>query len=503
MHTRMKARTTQESLTAAWQSFTWDKSDKNSNNSLRDFMNCADVLHFKSDVLARVESRTLSGEIRPSGFQIIDHPKDEINVRPLVRFSFDDHLIYNSIILQLSRCIESVLNRSVYSYRWRWDDKGFRAPIRSWLRMQRIGRYSLKKNRTLRMAKTDVVSFYDNVDLEILIDDINALGAEEYDSTNLRTFLEGFQQINHAWGLPQGPDASGMLANLYLVPIDNYLIRSKLRYQRYSDDVSIFSPDWDELRSVLLDINKILRARRLVMSATKTQIYEPSDALSEYEDIEKDALQYGIATHARGSADKMRDYFLKITDSGRPTLRDLRFALNRLGRLGDESAIDWALESLNRNPHFADIIFNYLAHFEQKTDKVCKYLVGLIQRSDTGNNAQLQHRIIAYFLAAELHDIDVHELAWSLIDNKNSDAFVREFAARYIGRHSTYGDGQRLKHIYESESDVYVRRALLVAMYECSYCPPRLLQGLSNDSTELRWTARYLISSPCVPLPRK
>jgi hypothetical protein len=368
--------------------------------------------------------------------------------------------------------------------------------------MQRRCRALLKKDGTLKLAKTDIASFYEGVDLDILIDDINYLDLGNYAPMRLRDFLDGFREAHHAWGLPQGLDASGLLANLYLTPVDEYLKRNKLRHYRYSDDIDIFSTDWDELREAISDINRIMRSRRLSMSAAKTRIYEPDEALQKFDDTEKEALQYNIDIGSEKSPEEVKAFFIKASEADHPSTRDLRWVLRRLGQFGIDYAIPWAFEKLARSPHLARNIFDYLYYFPGETARISKYLSSLA-REATWLNPHLQKEIFRYFLTSQIDDRTIKDLAWSLLDDNNTETFVREFAARYFGRNSTFGDGPRIKHVYESESDLYIRRALLIAMYESRYCPTRMLTGLTKEATLIRWTATYLLQGPKVPLPKE
>lgn len=489
----------EDSAAAAWSCFIRETKT----GSLNDVIDWSDLYPAKEHIIYDATTRIKEGGVRPTRLQVVDYPKDAINVRPLVRFSIEDRIVYSSLALQIARAIDNSLNASVYSYRWRLDETNFWSPVRSWVRMQQKGRRLLNSNNRIKLAKTDIVSFYENVDAAILVDDIHALGIDGYSPYMLQDFLNGFEEVNHAWGLPQGPDVSGLLSNLYLSPVDLYLKRHKLRYLRYSDDLYIFHEDWDLLRESLLDINRILRSKRLAMSSVKTQIYDNEEALAKFEDNEKDALQYGINLQISKSASELRNFFDRAIEQDPLSRRDLKWVTRRLGEIGDDYAVAWTLDNLERNQHLAEPLFDYLHFFVRESNRIGKYLGKLIKRVETQCNPHLEQQIVRYFLSKEAYDVNVWNLAWTLVEDRNREGFVREHAARYIGRHARYGDGQRLKLFYETEAEVRMRRALLVAMYEARYCPVRLLQGLRMERTEIRWTADYLLNVPSIPLPKQ
>lgn len=369
--------------------------------------------------------------------------------------------------------------------------------------MQRRAKRLLSRVKDSQIARTDVVAFYENVDLDILIDDIGSLEIAGYDSRLLRTFLEGFQRNTHAWGLPQGPEASGLLSNLYLQPVDDLLIRSGAPHLRYSDDIDIFASDWSELRSILLDVNTLLRSRRLTMSSEKTQIYDHAESVQLLENSEKNAIQYRIRTRGKAAAKDVIAYFERTVGTERPTPRDLKFALYRLRQFEDQHAVGWCLDNVEHFPHLANEIFDYLYTFHELDEHISKILVNIVRKSTRIVNPALDRQILRYFLARDISNTTLKDLSWSMVDESGKSSIQREFASRYVGRNSKSGDGQRLIHRFESENDDSVRRALLIGSYEARYCPATLLNHLTRDKTDLRWTALYLSGSPRVPLPKE
>nr|WP_169739709.1 RNA-directed DNA polymerase [Amycolatopsis taiwanensis] len=368
--------------------------------------------------------------------------------------------------------------------------------------MQRLARRKLRQGKRTLLAKTDIVSFYESVDFDTLMNDIDELEIRDYNTGLLKLFLDGYQQSREAWGLPQGPEVSGILANLYLSPIDDFLARNRVDYLRFSDDIDIFGGDWSELRSVLLEVNHLMRARRLPMSTSKTRIYDPADALKAFEDSEKDAISYKVQTKGKAAAAAVEKYFDKVVKADQVSPRDFRFALYRLGLLQDKHAVSWCLGNIEQNPHLAKEIFDYLYKFKDISTNIGRYLTRISRKSDLITNPTLDRQIIEFFLSRDKKDQYVKDLAWAAIEDKNKNVILREYSSRYVGRNSGRGDGQRLIFIYQNETDLFVRRSLLIGAYEARYCPRKLLESLCSEKTDTQWTAHYLLDGPSVPLPR-
>ncbi len=472
-------------------------------SELPDIIAHADLHHQWSEIRTTIDEEMRDEKSGPLNTEILEYPKGAIDVRPLSRFSVRDHLVYDALVYRLATAIDANLLSSVYSYRWNSKTGQLGFPVTSWLRMRTHAIRLLTGDISLRFASTDVSSFYEHIDIATLIDDLYAVSPDVWTLRRLCKFLESFQDINHAWGLPQGSDASGILANLYLAPIDEYLKKSGLKFVRYSDDVMIFHSEWNTLRDALAGINRILRSRRLSVSGSKTRIWEPREARDFLDDSYKAALAYSIDIAAPGSKDQLRVYFKKVIARNPVDMRDLKFALNRFRQMRDDYAVPWCLENLRYVANLAREIFNYFESLYGWSHRIAKSLCKFMEMHESRSYPYLEQRILRYFIKAGIHDKMMLELAWVILQDRNRVKFPREFAARYIGNHARLPESQLLLHRFEEEPDSAMRRALLVALYDANYCSPRLLRRVQSAFPDLRWICGYLLDSPQLPLTGK
>ncbi|MFB7777342.1 RNA-directed DNA polymerase [Streptomyces bauhiniae] len=463
----------------------------------------ADLHHRWPVIRDEIDEEVQRGNCGPLNTEIIEYPKGAIDVRPLSRFSVRDHIVYDALVYRLAPAVDRNISKSVYSYRWlpKTSQMGF--PITAWLRMRMRSVGLVHRDASLRIASTDVSSFYEHVDIEKLIDDLHAVTPDIWTLTRLGRFLVNFQEINHAWGLPQGSDASGILANLYLSPVDEYLKKNNLRFVRYSDDMMIFHPEWNALRDALAGINRILRSRRLSASSSKTRIWEPKEAREFLDDTYKTALSYDISISAPGSKEELRRYFGDVVNQDPLNMRDLKFSLNRFRQAGDDYAVPWCLENLRFVANLAREIFNYFESQNAWSLRIAKSLCEFMEQNESRSYPYLEQRILRYFIKAGIYDEVMMERAWSILQDRNRVKFPREFAARYIGNHARLAESQLLLHRFEEEPETDMRRALLVALYDANYCSPRLLRKVEGAFRDLRWICAYLLDSPKLPLTGK
>lgn len=391
--------------------------------------------------------------------------------------------------------LDAVIPNNVYSYRWSEFKQALYSPKGRWIHMQRRGRRFNKANRRLLLLRTDVTSFYEYVDVERLIYDLKGHDVPDWALVTLDMFLGQFNNLSQAWGLPQGPDSSGILANIYLLPVDLYLRRVGLTHLRYSDDIMVFGPDWQKLRESLVEINHILRGRRLCLSASKTKIIPALNVAEVFEDTSKDAVRSNIDIALPGSEDDLKSYFQEVIASTPVSVRDLRFALNQLRRIENDEAVSWLLDNLYGLPHAAKEAIHYLRAFREVRPEVDVELGAMVASGSFDLYPSVERAIIHYLVSEGVKDPEVLDACWAIVENPRK-GIVRDFAALYVGRFGGLGDGARLRNLFERESNEEIKRALLIALYETGECPSSLLRSLSKRNTRLGIAARYLTTSP-------
>ncbi len=471
-----------------------------SRRELPDIINFRDVSStwedgYRLEMLEHI-SNTYCG---PNRVEIIEHPKDSISVRPLARFDIKDRLTYEAIVAEVVATVDDIVPDLVYSYR---ANRSQIHSVNDWLEWRNQARKILEGEPRLTMARTDIASFYENIDIEILKDDLSQAGIGDPLLTQLYFFLQRFQQQSHAWGLPQGSSASGALSNVYLLPYDEYIRQFGVRHVRYSDDTYIFGYDWEQLRSALSGANQALRARRLTLAARKTEIFSRAGSLGHLDDSLRDQISYLYYRGAPHAKKMLRNLFLEATQRGQDGERDVKFSLTRFRSKRDATAVRWALDNLKDMHHLADQILRYTESLYRHQEDLQNTLESTVLDYNLADYHYLERNILHSALRKEIKSKTLKDYAWSVLRDRNRPNYPREFAARYIGRFSEMADGPLLRMQYEAEGNEPVQRALLIALHECGYLPTSLLHALSNSTSDLRWTARYLLRRPpVVPLP--
>ncbi|MDC2952557.1 RNA-directed DNA polymerase [Streptomyces heilongjiangensis] len=469
---------------------------------LPDVINFRDLQPFWSEYRSEILDFLDQRDYTPASISLVEHPKNYLATRPLARLSVQDRLIYEALAFEASEFIDPLLSKAVYNHRSKklavhssWD----------WKAMRTEARRVLSHNKELVMAQTDIASFYEHIDIGALLMDLTSAGVPSSVATKIHSFLEGFESQCHTWGLPQGSAASGILANAYLLPIDNFIQQFNIDFLRYSDDIYLFDVNEERLRSILQHVNRALRARRLNMSATKTRIYARSEAESHLDDSRSDGILYDLTLRKPDAIKQLRLFFRDAIAESPANERNIKLSLPYLGKRSDDFAFTWAVGNLKEWHHISPRILRYMESVKGKEDELKQLLEGLLESVPTVDYPLLERNIFETSMRCGIRSPVLLSWAWRIVRDRNRTSYPREFAARYIGLLGAPNDGQLLKMEYEGEYDIDVRRALLVAMYEADYMPRGLLKRLSSHPTMLKWTARYLsrLQHPStIPLPK-
>ena len=469
-----------------------------------------DILHWQDYAHIWPEwERTLAEQLNndtytPTRPVHVEIPKDALATRPMALLTPLDRTVYQAIVDQLAPAIEAELTDAVYSARLKQSTPArtqVKPQIREWLRFQHAGRDLHLKDGYLHALTTDVASYFEYVDIEILIRDLRSLGGVSADSLSLLSrFLNEIQRNTNLWGLPQGPECSAILGNYYLLPADAVLAMHPVKHVRFQDDIKIFAHSAEVLRLAHKDVVHQMRARHLNLSVHKTKLLEGKQILEAFEDSRKDAIAYGLQIGDDAAPGDLRSLFDDATTSSPYKDRDIRFSVTRMADLDDPYAVPWILDHLPDVPYLAPQLVDYLSPYTAEDPAVERRVTEYLQ--DPTKNlypfAEL-HLLRMYATAPRLTHAS-KATAWRTLRDPAKESFVRQFAARCIGRHASAADISQLRAMFGQSGEYAIRRAILVAIAEAGGADPAWLGTVDKGDTTLRPTCAYLKSKPRLPI---
>lgn len=191
---------------------------------------------------------------------------------------------------------DSVVQRALYEYVYPTVDERLSSAIFGYRR----GRSAHDAVRLIRrfyangltfVFDADLRQFFDSVDHGVLLEMVGQLGLDERVNTLIRRFLktgripsaqveehkartgkkEKYRPEPRQIGVPQGGVLSGLLANLYLSPLDREIEGRYPGYVRYADDFLVCCAHRDECAEVHRLVEATLEPLRVNLNGDKTR----------------------------------------------------------------------------------------------------------------------------------------------------------------------------------------------------------------------------------------
>ena len=232
--------------------------------------------------LSDLRQQLLEGNYVPGLTQTCATPKGSGLMRPGVRMSIADRVVYTAAV---GSCVRYIVSATKWSQR-----KIDFAPLfadefqkRHWL-LEPFTGWDLWTTETLRrlsLSKTkyvvtaDIAGYFENISLSRLKSELTRTGCPAETIELIARCLLDWSAVRDS-GLPQGVLASDVLAKLYMESFDKRLKDEGYAHIRYVDDIRVFCGSEIEARRALVLVTELLRERGLVVQSAKTKI-RPAD----------------------------------------------------------------------------------------------------------------------------------------------------------------------------------------------------------------------------------
>ncbi|PMM79094.1 hypothetical protein BCT45_17105 [Vibrio breoganii] len=222
-------------------------------------------------------------------------PKTELVDRQLVHIPLQELMIYHCFLQVIGDRLDSQLQKSCFANRIERDplslSLGEDFAKKAWPKYCSWQKSQGKKHSL--MIKTDLSSFFDNINTDILTDKLATTMGTSADSPFFAYFRklltnpayhdanQNFQQsslYSRVQGLITGPNCIGVLANYYLMDVDKLM--SKLpgvEYGRYVDDIKLFSNDKPTLLEAFKHLQNALYQLGLSINGSKTTLLNSNE----------------------------------------------------------------------------------------------------------------------------------------------------------------------------------------------------------------------------------
>lgn len=239
-----------------------------------------------------LEKYLRSGEYKPEKGFFVYMPKDNLGLRPICVLSMVDRIVYQAIFNQniLGYKIDAQLSDKVcFANRINEEEnsnKYLSQYFNSWDEFCVTQRKAFKKGYSWKL-EVDVQQYYEHIPVERLIEKLST----DFDIKDKR-ILEILQKQLCTWaeypelpkGIPQGPNASAVLGNVYLSSLDSYVEKNltgkDLCYFRYADDITLMGKSKEIVLKATEKIVRFLREHNLTLNEkTKISLLNDTDTI--------------------------------------------------------------------------------------------------------------------------------------------------------------------------------------------------------------------------------
>ena len=233
-----------------------------------------------------LRSNLFAGTYTPTAATKFYYPKASGLQRVITVLSIDDQIVYQSLANEIAEHLYPVVKRNygnivfgnLYAGKARkffykpWQ-KGYQGFIKA-------ARKAYADGLTYT-ASFDLTACFDSIDHRVLTHFLKDLDLSADYCTFLTNCLGEWAKmpnignIPQGQGIPQGPQASGLLAECVLRHFDTSTPKSNVfRYIRYVDDIRLFSNSEQELRKRLVQLDTLSRSIGLFPQSSKIHVHQ-------------------------------------------------------------------------------------------------------------------------------------------------------------------------------------------------------------------------------------
>ena len=190
-----------------------------------------------------------------------------------------DDLYYRIITGRVAAALDAALNPDVMSYRLECGPPAWscRDPKQAFLLRKQRGGELLADDRCAALMITDIRHYFPSITPQLLAAVLRHIGAPDGAVGLIEGFLRELETVGAPKGLPIGPEASGLLGNIAMLPIDDAVAPLVVGHVRYTDDSWLFLRWISDWRATLERYREAAASCGLDMNAAKIEIHAKAD----------------------------------------------------------------------------------------------------------------------------------------------------------------------------------------------------------------------------------
>lgn len=393
-------------------------------------------------------------------------PKSSFFLRNAINLTLTDRLAYHGAVAAIAPRIDARVHDNVYSSRVSADPKRLLNPgTAAWVRWKSAIEDCVVKSKGW-MIETDITSYFDCISHAILMQDLQILPAPSPIVDAIREMLRTWG-TSPSTGIPQGPDASRVLGNFYMIPIDDIMVSiPNIQYFRYMDDIRIVAAKKHDAVEALKTLDGECRRRNLYLSTKKTILLQNDSALRSLVDDKIEAARY-IFEAGEDPVEvrrTLRALFKTALTGDEVNSRRAKFSIFRLRAIRDDGVLRLALKRLEELAPLGWLVPAYLLPWLRR-----KWVQAQIEAYLEDPERNTSDYLSTWLLAAFLDDptsisLGVRKYARRVAFDKSCSSYHRAVALNVVALRGDGRDISALRDIVHREYDPEVVRAALVGL---------------------------------------
>lgn len=462
-----------------------------------------ETLLIESDIdnwLNSLREKIVGGRYNPSRCKIVDVPRPKWHLRPGGVLTIEDNVVYSAVLLDSLEKISEGINWSANTKRFysilekkRDGDKWFEFELNGWTKFREES-LKLIEGKDNYVLFTDVSAFFENIEIQRLMYDLETLDVPKDDRDMLSRCLNRWAEPRGR-GIPQGFRPSNILAEVYLNSIDKRLTNEGIVHLRFVDDVRIFCKTEREAIESMHLLTRLYREKGLNIQIAKSEIKNKSDAINEISGVSKiisglreeiiSELQAGLELESPYSApaelralietkkikidlkvliEAFKKYFLHKEIEFDKSL--FHFIINRFGALRNPEAVEYCLELIEKRPEETKFILNYFSNLPNHLNNIAKCLANILM------NDSLIYEYQKFLFVKWFWDMRIKtDLVLCVIRNlvkKTSLENTKNYCIAYLGEYGDSTDLDLIETFYTETVNPQLKATIICSLKNMS-----------------------------------
>lgn len=458
-----------------------------------------DIIDYKKEEWLRdIKNLIKTNKYSPSKGQIVDVPKPGWHIRPGGVLTMDDTTVYSAILLRILPKILDKISWSERKYRFSniltrrvYDRKWIEFPVVSWKAFYDVALTKAKKYRYA--VKFDLASFFENIEIKRLIEDLEEMSCTK-ESTELLSNCLNRWAGSRRRGIPQGFLPSNILSEVYLNSIDQAVINSRIDFLRYVDDGYLFAKSHEEAVHALRYFTRVLRAKGLYLQSAKTRILPRKKIIEDIEEVNRELQKAdkkvrrdmfrtaGVVWSYLNPAQIAEIYKSMVNSIPIKSLRKafdrsinpypetfnktlFHYLLNRFGASNDDYAVNFCFKILGTRPEEVDAILRYLKTFKQSHNElISTQITQQLSMNDSKKLDYSRFKLIEWLFDEEIASDDLVSVIRENLKVQDLNDWTRNYIFAYLGKYGNSADLDMLEEQYTRESHLYAKAVIVCSL---------------------------------------